>query len=779
MTALPFAPTALLIPNSLTSLIGREHEVAALVELLRNSTVRLLTLTGPGGVGKTRLALAMAEELAPDFTDGAVFVSLAQITDPDRVTPTITHTLGVRDLTGTPLRDLLHDVLRHKHLLLILDNFEHLVEAAPLLVEILTVSPNLTILVTSRMRLRITSEHEHPVAPLAVVEGDKASACEEIAASAAVRLFVERAQAVCEDFELTADNAATIAAISRYLDGLPLAIELAAAWLKVLPPSSLLTQLEQRLPLLTSGSRDLPDRQRTMRDAIAWSYDLLDDAEQDLFRRLALFVNGFTLAAGESVARGEVRNILPGLANLVDASLLQQRIDPDGTPRYQMLATIREYGLEQLAASGEEHAVRAAHAAYFLQLAETALPHYDGPGNPLWLERIDADHDNLRSAMTWAAEHGALETMARTAGALWRFWVVRGHFTEGYAWLQRASEIHIAAGRSLPVEAWIGLAGMEIWLCGTDGDRTSAEALLTHCRANDDPYGAFWALIWLGEIAFAQQDDEQAATCWEQALTLAPVTRTPEGYAAVALRSLADLALRSNDLALAAERNENALQLFRMSGNQWGEAWSLAALGTLACTQRDLQKAAALLGQSLAIRNALHDGPGVSEVLAGLADVAIKFGDMVCAARLLGAVASLRETVGLQKSTIFIPEVDIGEARNAAQAKLGASAFDDAFAEGQALSLAEALDEAAAFISRVALGSTDRHRGTSTNTFGLTPRELQVLRLIADGARDHEIADLLGISRRTVTTYVTSILNKLGLDSRTAAATYAVRQGLL
>src|SRR5215213_2435829 len=428
------------LPISLTPLIGRERETATLVSMLGQHDARLLTVTGPGGVGKTRLALHVAADVGAAFPDGVVFVDLATVTDPALVAPVVAAVLGVREASGQPLVDQVRAFLRDKRLLLVLDNFEQVVEAAPLVVTLLAGCPGLAVLATSRVRLRVSGEREYPLSPLGLPDDGGQRPVDALRPSEAVRLFVARAQAVQPDFALSPANAVVVADICRRLDGLPLAIELAAARIKSLSVSALLSRMESRLPLLTGGGRDLPLRQQTMRDTIAWSYDLLSPEEQTQFQRLAVFVGGFSLEAAEAVAEpGGSGTVFDIISSLLDSSLLLKQEAGDGESRFRMLETIREFGLERLTASGAEAPVRQAHAAWYLALAEAAESSMrGGAAQARWLDRLEADHPNLRAALTWFEQTGDAEGGARLAGTLQGYWLQRSHRSEGRAWLERA-----------------------------------------------------------------------------------------------------------------------------------------------------------------------------------------------------------------------------------------------------------------------------------------------------------------------------------------------------
>ena len=447
-----------------TPLLGREREVEQVCAKLRRDDVRLLTLTGPGGTGKTRLALQVAADLLDDHKDGVYFVALAPLSDPALVVSTIAQTLGVKESGGRSIMQSLLDYLREKALLLALDNFEQVTDAAPQVAELLANSPRLKVLATSRIPLHLRGEHEFAVPPLALPNIGHLPALESLSQYAAVELFIERAQAVQAGFSVDNENAPAVAAICVRLDGLPLAIELAAARIKLLAPQAMLRRLEDPLKFLTGGARDLSVRQQTLRGAIAWSYDLLDENEKRLFRRLAVFVGGFTLEAAAAVCEttGDLQlDVFEGIAALVDESLLRQESSPDGEPRFFMLETIREYALERLTESGEE--LQRQHAEFFLTFAEQAEIELHGFQQLKWLERLEVEHDNLRAALGWLAHNDEAQRGLRLAGALTDFWNTRGHRTEAerqfgvlFA-LPGASRLTAARAKALSGAAWLSV----------------------------------------------------------------------------------------------------------------------------------------------------------------------------------------------------------------------------------------------------------------------------------------------------------------------------------
>jgi predicted ATPase len=495
-----------ILPTSLTSLLGREKETAILRQLLRSPDIRLVTITGPGGVGKTSLALQVAHDLQDAFADGVFFISLAAITDSTLIIPTIAHTLGVIESPTRLLFDSLKEFLRERQVLLLLDNFEQIISAAPLLSELLSACVGLRMLATSSEALRLRGEHEFPLSPLALPDQ---SSVETLMQYPGIALFVQRAQAIQPDFQLVQANAPAVSEICARLDGLPLAIELAAARINLLPPQAILVRLqESSLGLLTSGAHDLPIRQQTLRSAIQWSYDLLNADEQRAFRSLSVFVGRCTLQVALTAI--EPPTSLDMLDSLVNKSLLRQT-ETDDEPRLTMLETIREFGLEQLAHTNELEATRQSHAIYYLSLAEEAEPNLKGADQKTWLQRLNREQDNLRAALRWAIEHHAGELTQRMAGALQSFWLTRGYWSEGRRWLEESLAMDSGAALAPAVRAK-ALYGAGV-LTRFQGDfaraRMLCEQSLMLYRALADQTGALMALVELSRIT-AFQDDQTA-----------------------------------------------------------------------------------------------------------------------------------------------------------------------------------------------------------------------------------------------------------------------------
>ncbi len=737
-----------------------------------------MTLTGPGGVGKTRLALQVPHDLIEQFADGIAFISLAPITDSTLVLPAIAQVLGVREAGEEPLVTRLTAFLRHKQALLVLDNFEQVVEAAPLVADLLAACPELRMLATSRVRLRVSGEREYAVPPLGLVEHVAPAPLDEVAESEAARLFVERARTVREDFALTAENAPAVAAICARLDGLPLAIELAAARVKVLPPATLLSRMERRLPLLTGGGRDAPARQRTMRDAIAWSHDLLTPGEQILFRRLAVFVGGFDLEAAEAVAGGPDApglDVLDGICSLVDQSLLREEDDPDGEPRYRMLETAREFGLERLNASGEEATVRDRHAAWCLTLAEAAGAVLRTTYDPGVVARLEAEHPNLRAALVWFAQASDGEALVRIGATLGRFWYVAGHAREGRGWLERALALAPAAPTPARARALLNAGLLTLGLGDAEAafrDHEAAAALARELGLGEEE-----AVGELGQGVALQYRGEYDAAEVRFAAALPRFRQAGKGvYELATTYHLGVVAHGRGEAGRARRLWEETLAEARARGELVFVAWCLELLGLLAAEQGDLRGAAAALGERLAVGRSVLHRHHRGELLATLAVLGDACGQVEAAARLLGAA----ETA--EAAQHFDPPVGLACARAAERLRqaLGAAAYERALAagRGQGPEAVEA-DARAVLDAAAASGAAETARPDPADAHGLTPRERDVLRLLVEGCSDREIAEALGLRYRTVTSYVRNILTRLDVTSRTAAATYAVRHGLV
>jgi predicted ATPase/DNA-binding CsgD family transcriptional regulator len=763
-------PEGMHLPSPLTALIGREAEVQAVVGLLASH--RLVTLTGPGGVGKTRLAIEAARTASPSFPDGVTFVDLSALRAADLVLPAIARALGAHVAAGQSLDDALAASIGGRRQLLVLDNFEQVVDASPAIAALLVQCASLGVLATSRAALAVRGEYIVPVEPLAVPVTSGSVA--DLGRSPAVALFVDRARSARSGFALTPENAPTVAAICARLDGLPLAIELAAARVAMLPPAALLARLEHALPTLTGGARDLPARQRTMRDAIAWSHDLLIPEEQSLFRRLAVFAGGFTLEAAEAICNLDgTLDAFDGLVSLAEKSLVVRAGDED-EPRFGMLETVREFAGERLEASGEGPAVHRAHAGWFLSWAEALRPSIEGPEGARTLRRFETEHPNLRSALRFMAETGEAEQATRLVGALWKFWYVHRHAAEYGAWFERVLAL---TGPVAP-----GFRAETLYAAGSfafnQGDFARAiqhgHECLTISRGVGDRLHAVMAHFLLGNVARHQDRLEDAQAAYESALTLAREPEQLRGFgehmAGMVLASLGDMAYEQGDLPRARALNEEALGLWQRRGDAWGMAISLLNLATVTAADGDLALAAARDRQSLSLYRDLGDRAGVAYALTGLAVIAAQLGHAVAAARLFGAAEAMREPIGLAVPRMM--QQDYDRAIEMGRTAAGEERFAVAWSAGRDLTLEEAF----------ALATTlrlDAPPPRAPLPFGLTSRELEVLRMVAEGRTDQEIADALYIGYRTVTTHLTKILNKLGVDSRTAASTQAVRLGIV
>jgi predicted ATPase/DNA-binding CsgD family transcriptional regulator len=773
--------TNLALPRS--PLVGRDHQLAAVQQLLLQEEVGLLTLTGPGGIGKTRLALQVAINLLDHFVDGVYFVSLAPIREPELVSAAIAQTLGMREVGGRPLQESLHDYLRDKQLLLVLDNFEQVVAAAPVVGTLLTACRRLKALVTSRTTLHLYGEHEFPVPPLALPDPKRlvqlaAASVTSLAQYAAVDLFCQRAVAVKPDFALTATNAADVAQICIGLDGLPLAIELAAARLKLFSPSALLARLQQRLALLTGGPHDLPARQRTLRDEIAWSYDLLAPGEQTLFRRLAVFVGGFTLEAAQAVGDGEDDRgvaLLDGVTVLMDQNLLKQMQQSGGEPRFSMLETIGEYGLEQLAASDEAEEIRRQHADFFLALAEATAPTLREE-QAKGLARLTVEHANLRTALAWSLrEANATELALRLTAALLDFWHCIGYWTEGRQWFDAALARTTAADRTIARAHALISAGA---LAVMQGDHATApvrlEEGLVIARERGSKRLIAFALTCLGFVAHAQQDDALAAARHREAMAIGREIGDKYEIASN-LCHLATLARDEQDYTGAQSLYEESLVFFQELGAEWDTADVLSYLGQLARVQGNYGRAEALYRESLTRWRVLGtlQWKGVVECLVGLAHIGVVQQQWAEAAHLFGAADVLRQALSPLAHNTASAEV------TALRTQLDEATFAVAWAEGRARSSEQAIDYALALPDMPASAPAPVLPPPATYPAGLTTREVEVLRLLAHGLTYIQIAEKLIISRRTVNRHLTTIYTKLNVTSRHAATRFALDHHLV
>ena len=677
------------LPAPLTSFVGRQRELDEVASLLNES--RLLTLTGPAGTGKTRLALQVAAQVAEDFADGVTLVELAPLKDPALAADTVGRSLGLTNTTEQTIGDALANYLENKELLLVLDNFEHLLEAAPLASDLLSAASNLRILTTSREALGLYGEQEYPVPPLGLPDLGDPVLPSALKDHEAIALFMQSAQAVVPGFALTDEDALGVAEICVRLDGLPLAIELAAARVKLFGPQALLSQIESRFTTLGDGPRGLPERQRTLRGAIDWSYELLEDAEKTLFARLSVFQGGRTIEAMEVVCAHDLQiDVLDGLASLLNKNLVRQEQGPEGEPRFTMLETIHEYARERLQDSGEAEDILRRHAEYFTALAERAEPFMRGGREQMrWLRRLDADHDNLRAMYRWSMDGGEVELGLRLVGALGYFWWRQGHYSEGQRWSSDALEL--IEGASLAVRASVySTAGRVFFYLD---DSVAGKRVLTEALALYEELGSRreigWAHIHLMmPLAGEPNEFEQAMAHFEEGL---PLLREVDDQAGIAqaFTNLGEQTRLQGDLPRAKEAYKESLSVAREIGDGLRESLLLINLGFIALHENDAEGAQTMLKESLSLALAIRHTAYTADKLLALAGAAVALDQPERAARLIGAADALFEKQSYIPQAGDLPEFERYKA--SAREALDEASFETAWAEGQAMTHEEAI----------------------------------------------------------------------------------------
>lgn len=771
------------LPLPPTPFIGRQNEVAAATELLLRGEVRFLTLTGPPGIGKTRLAIEIANRLLTKFADGIYFVNLAPIAESHLVLPTIAHTLSLRQGKDRPLIAELKDLLVNRRVLLLLDNFEQVIQAAPALTELLQATLHLKILVTSRELLRVSGEHIFPVPtlPLPPVLVDQqvprvwaSLPPERLSDYEAVKLFMQCAVALQPDLALTPDNALIVAGICCRLDGLPLAIELAAARIRHLPPQEIYDRLEHRLDLLTSGARDLPLRQHTLRAAIEWSYNLLETSERLLFARLAVFRGGCSLEAAEAVcAEALSMAVFDGLASLVDKSLIQ-RATSNGEARFVMLEMIHEYARELLQASGELDTLRRRHAAYFRELAERAEIELRLAHQKYWFHRLDTEIDNLRAALELSLESGNVTVGIGIMSGTFLYWIVYSRHDEGIQWTQSL----LARVDEVVQEYQIRLLRTAAPLIAYR-DLEAAGRLARQAVAIAREYGDRRQLAWsLWALSATLWTGSEAEAMTQEALALFREVDDQAGLGLV-FNSIGERARLSGDDARARSAYEESLAIAERTGDSRRQYYVLFNLGFVAQHEGNHQEAVRVFRRSLALCQDLGVPSDVAQELLALAGSLGALGEPVRAAHLFGAASAFLQRNGTLIDPSDQPEHD----RNIAlvRSQLGDKAFQEAWEEGQNMTL----DQAIAYsnltydYSKMPPKSQPRRGGSSSQAGGLTRREVEVALLIAKGKSNREIADEFVIAERTVEGHVSNILSKLGLRSRTQVSIWVNENQLL
>lgn len=748
------------LPHALTSFIGRDQERHELAALIDQADVRLVTLVGPAGVGKTRLALQTALDLHSAFALVG-FASLAPLTDPQLILPTAGDAFGIRD--PTPAR--IGDQLSGLPALLVLDNLEQIPGAAGALALLLATCASLIVLATSRTVLHVSGERVYPVHPFVTNP-------EAPASSPAVQLFAERARAADPAFVLDASTIEPVASICNQLDGLPLAIELAAGQTRILAPQAILTRLDRRFDLLAHGPADQPERLRSLERAVRWSYDLLSPEQQRAFRRLGVFSGGFSEEAAAQIAL-DGAPALPLLATFIDASLLLRSVQPDGESRFGLLESIRAFCLLELQTQGEDEAIREAHTRYYLELAAHAEPRLIVIGSAEWMRRLATEHANLRAAVEWSLARHEPESVLRLAGALLSMAFAQGKPAESASWLERA----IAQAGETPTVLLSDAYYATSSLAQVQGDFARSVALATRgletARAVQYPFGEGRALLGLGISAEWMRDLDLAETHYHAARdimrTLDPQTRVSH-WRVLPVANLADIALIRRDYREAIALGSEAVTAWREAGYLWGIAQALGTVAAARCELGDLAGARSDYRETLELWIACADGRGIAGTIAGIAGIAVHAGDALAAASLLGNAQSVRETLGIGYVAHHLYTEQV---RAAVLDRPGVdSALHAAEMAGRMSSLDDAITAAYAVLDRTP-------RPTRTATVTLSAREREVLACIMEGLHDREIADRLSISPRTVQSHVLAILNKLGAHSRAEAVAIALRANLV
>ena len=802
----------LTLPAQPVPLVGRQPELTQVCDLLLRPEVRLLTLTGPGGSGKTRLAFAVADALLEQrLVDAALLVDLSPIVDPTLVLSTIADALEVRELPGQGLLESVRLSLQHRRVLLLVDNFEQVLAAAPeTLPPLLASCPGLKLLVTSREPVHLRWEQEFPLAPLRTPSlASPLPALDELAAIPSVSLFVDRARAARPDFQLTAANAVAVAEICVRLDGLPLAIELAAAHVRLLSPEAIRVRLDSRLDLLVGGPLDAPLRHRTLRHAIDWSVSLLPDAERELFRQLGVFSGGWSLDSAAAVA-GE-QAALNGLSHLVQASLVVAN-DHGAEPRFRLLDTLRAYALEQLAVSGELAEARGRHAEHFLALAETAEPQLTGPDQQTWLGRLRGERDNLREAVRWLVDDVGGEAGLRITSALWRFWESMGNTTEGQRWLEAALERGQDASPAARARALVRACSLARQRGQFDRAVELGEASRALREQIGDRRGMASSIQNVGLVAEQRGDLARASELYAESRAIFEELDDWRGVAA-SLNNIGNIACALGEFARSTEFAERAREIHRRLGNTEGLASSVGNIGRAAALSGDLALAEQCVSESLSIFQQLDNRPSIALQLANLSFVAFKRGLLELAIdrahqalRIYGELGERSRNVATVFHTLAAVELESGAAERAGcllavsdgitralggrrdpveeeafaslrgrlVAALGETRFNTIWASGRELPLREAVDLALATVAPVE-PPADHVRVVPG---GLTRREREVAALVADGLSNREIAEKLVISERTAEGHVERIRDKLGVRSRTHVARWAMEHGL-